>query len=40
MKRHSGKSWWVHGMSRRRLAVVDERVELARAGLVTGDRSH
>ena len=30
-KRHSGKSWWV--VLRRKSAVVDERVELARAEL-------
>ena len=32
-KRHSGKSWWVVTEVDGRLAVVDERVELARAGL-------
>ena len=32
------KSWWVcQGGGQR---VVDERVELARAGLVSGDGSH
>ena len=32
-KRHSRKSWWVVTEVDGRLAVVDKRVELARAGL-------